>query len=140
MRMVSVLILATLAAEPPVLSGRFTDGGFRAEESVTGSNDARTFAEMARLTVNQKLPEDRRINAAQRAFDAFARYSGPVNVQFPFPRCHCGRTFDQIRQWDYRRPTEAAKSNDLTRQDLLDFKAACYAMLKSPDPQTRQRA
>jgi hypothetical protein len=67
---------------------------------------------------------------------AFQRYTGPVNVQFP--RCHVGRTFEQIGKWHYW--DQQRTSESLTRDELKQFKSACFAMLKSPEQWTRQRA
>lgn len=143
------------ALEPvnsPKLSGRFADGGYRVEESPSWANDGKTFAELAKLAC---LPDnagalakysatgkgDYRVGFAQRAFDAFQRYSGPVNAQFP--RCYtsraCQQFHDSIDAWQYRRRVEPP-NRALTSQEFADFKAACHAMCKAQESWTRDQA
>jgi hypothetical protein len=110
--MLTILLTAVLSAD-----AHFSDSGLR-------SDSGKTFGELARLAVNSPR-EDQRAIAAERMFQAFGRYVGPVNVQFP--RCHVGRTFDQIQQFSYQRPAPQR----LTNEEIKDFKAACYSMLRS---------
>ncbi len=107
-----LLSLAILSAD-----ARFNDSGLR-------THTGRSFAELSRLALNAPR-EDQRAIAAERMFQAFGRYVGPVNVQYP--RCHVGRTFEQLQTFYYRQPVPQRLDND----ELKDFKAACYSLLRS---------
>jgi len=105
--------------------------------------DGRTFAELAKLAVSGKRPggsltgdADYRKTAAQRGVQRLHAILFPVNVQFP--RCHIGRTFENLRQWDQRRQSEQQPSDYLTQAELREFKAACYTMMKAAESWTRE--
>lgn len=133
--MIATILSLALAASPAEFSGKFNADGIRVEESSTGWADAKSFRELATIAINGT--GDIRQQAAQRSFSAFERYTAPLNVQFP--KCHCGRTFDGIRKWDYARQI-TPKPSALTSKEQDDFKAACYFMLKSEIPWIRERA
>lgn len=137
--MFTLITIALLSASPTgAYTGRFAPGGIRVEESDHSRPDGRSFEQLARIAISAKATEDHRQEAAERAFAAFQRYAGPVTVQIP--RCHAGRVYEALRRWDYLYQTQRPKPSDLSRQERVDFKAACYTMLRSPEPQIRQQA
>lgn len=128
--MIPTLALILLCADPS--ASRFGDGGFRDPQGDT-------FATLAKQAVSAKRHgysvtgiSDYRATFASRIFGAYMRYTSPPANPF-YQTCGMSRVYDQMRDWDQRRQLTPRQPDELTPDEVVQFKKACWVMLRSDE-------